>query len=81
MPPTKRRRKIRRMARNGCWSGEKEDCFWLLAQDPKKKGPKKKRWAVGEVVDETQDIDKKAARLRTMPGASEILKTVLNSIQ
>ena len=37
------------------------------AQDPSKKGPKKKRWAVGEVVDETQDIDKKAARLRTMP--------------
>jgi len=37
---------------------------WIL--DPNKSGPKKKRWAVGEVVDEIQDIDKNAARLRTM---------------
>eukprot|EP00435_Cladocopium_sp_Y103_P014598 s616_g3.t1 len=37
---------------------------WVL--DPRKSGPKKKRWAVGEVVDEVQDIDKNASRLRTM---------------
>ncbi|CAK9027721.1 unnamed protein product [Durusdinium trenchii] len=37
---------------------------WVL--DPNKRGPKKKRWVVGEVIDESQDIDRNASRLRTM---------------
>ncbi|OLQ15622.1 hypothetical protein AK812_SmicGene97 [Symbiodinium microadriaticum] len=46
-----------------------EDATLLFEGDPKGKRRgrhRKKRWSQGEVVDEVQDIDKNASRLRTM---------------
>lgn len=63
--PKKRRGKAEWLAANQ--ELKKDPAYgkkWVL--DPRKSGPKKKRWAVGEVVDEVQDIDKDASRLRTM---------------
>ncbi|CAJ1382419.1 unnamed protein product [Effrenium voratum] len=62
---TKRRGKAAWLAAN---QKEKEDPAygkrWQL--DPARRGPKNKPWAVGEVVDEVQDIDQRASKYRTM---------------